>query len=143
MFAKCELPAWVAGQEPTRSPALLGMLLLAPEAESHARWAGSTSPYVGAGYVCVTGQIISSFAGNNIIMKMTSAAVNYRTNLSNPKPNTGVGRAPRRAQLPQPFLAGTGDHDGVQSISLPQGVQANTVTSATVRGARTIHPATW
>lgn len=143
VLAKCELPAWVAGQQPTRSPASLGTLLSAPGAESRARQAGSSSPHVGTGYVCVTGQIISSFADSKIIMKMTSAAVNYRMKLSNPKPNTGVGRAPHGAGLPQPFYAGTGDHDGVKSISLPQGVQANTTTSGTVRGAQTIHPAMW
>lgn len=143
VLAKCELPARVAGREPTRSPASPGTLLSAPGEKSRARQAGSTRPHVGAGYVCVTGQIVSSFAGNNTIMEMTSAAVNYRTNLSNPKPKPGVGWAPRRAELPQFFLAGTGDRDGVQPISLPRGVQANAVTSATVRGTRTIHPVTW
>ena len=92
--------------------------------------------------MCVTGQIISSFAGNNITMKIMSAAVHYRANLSNPKPNTGVGRASCRAGLPQPFLAGTGDRGGVKSISLPQDVLANTMTSAAIREAQTIHPVT-
>lgn len=68
--------------------------------------------------MCVTGQVICSFASNNIIMTITSAAVNYRTNLSNPKPNTGGGWAPDRAELLQPFLAGKGD---VQFISLCPG----------------------
>lgn len=143
VLAKCELWAWVAGRGPTRSPASPGTLLSAPGVESCARQVGSSSPHVGAGYVCVTGQIISSFADNNIIMKMASAAVNYRAKLSNPKPKRGVCRAPCRAGLPQPFLEDTGDHDGVKSVSLPQGVQANTVTSGTVRRPQTIHPATW
>lgn len=64
--------------------------------------------------MCVTGQVISSFSSNNIIMTITSAAVNYRTNLSNTKSNTGGGWAPDRAELLQPFLAGKGD---VQFIS--------------------------
>lgn len=96
MLAKCELPSRVAGQESTRSPVSLGALLSAPGAESHAKWAGSTSSHLGATYVCVTGQTVSSFLGNNIILEITSDAVNYRMNLSNPKQNTGVGQAPCR-----------------------------------------------
>lgn len=79
VLAKCELPTRVAGQEPTRSPASPGTLLSVPGEKSRARQAGSTRPHVGAGYVCVTGQIVSSFAGNNIIMEMTSAAVIEQT----------------------------------------------------------------
>lgn len=128
--------SWPGADE---EPASLGMLLSALGAESHARSAGRTSPHVGAGYLCVTGQIVPLL----VIMKIMSAAVNYRTNFSNPKSNTGVGQAFQKAYLRQPFLEGTGDHDGVQSISLPQSVQANAAASATVRGAQTIHPATW
>lgn len=50
-LAKCERPARVAGWEPKGSPALLGMPVSVPGAESQARRAGSTSPQAGAGYV--------------------------------------------------------------------------------------------
>lgn len=92
--------------------------------------------------MCLTGQVISSFASNNTIMTITSAAVNCRTNLSNPKPNTGGGWAADRAELLQPFLAGKGGCD-VQFIPFPQGVQADTLTSARVRAVVNMHPAMW
>lgn len=87
--------------------------------------------------MCVTGQVICSFASNNIIMTITSAAVNYRTNLSNPKPNTGGGWAPDRAELCSLSLQAKVT---VMYSSYPS-VQANTLTSAGVRGVWTIHPA--
>lgn len=89
--------------------------------------------------MCIAGQVISSFASNNIIMTITSAAINCRTNFSNPKPNTEGGWTPDRAELLQPFLAGC----EVQFISFPRGVQADTLTSATVRAVWTIHWAMW
>ncbi|XP_056343109.1 uncharacterized protein LOC130250938 [Oenanthe melanoleuca] len=76
--------------------------------------------------VCLTGQVISSFASTNIIMTIASAAVNCRTNFSNPKPNTEGGWTPDRAELLQPLLAGC----DAQFISFPRGVQANTLTPA-------------
>lgn len=85
--------------------------------------------------VCLT-EVIHPFAGNNIIMTITSAAVNCRTNLSDPKPNTEGGWAPARAE--QAKVA-------VMYNSYPSHwvIQANTLTSARVRAVRALHPAMW
>lgn len=120
VLAKRERPArsggWLGAGG---SPALLGMLVSVRGAESLASELAALLPTLEL-VMCVTGQVISSFASNNLIMAMTSAAVHCRTNLSNPKPNTEGGWVPDRAELLQPFLAGKGGCD-VQVISFPLG----------------------